>query len=195
MRIVLCSVDFHEIAGLQHAGEWRLAGELLAEVARRLERAGADVLVLCTNTMHKVADIIQAAVAIPLLHIADPTVDELRRAGVATVGLLATRFTMEQDLYRDRIGARGIRVITPDEVDRATVHRIIYEELCVGRIEADSRATYCRIIRDLQARGAQAVILGCTEIMLLIGPQDVGLPVFDTTFIHARTAADWSLAG
>lgn len=194
-KIVLYSVDFHEIERLQQAGDWERAGNVLAEAALALQAAGADFLVLCTNTMHKVAPSIEAAVGIPLFHIADPTAAEIKRAGYATVGLLGTRFTMEQAFYRDRLIERhGLRVITPEPEDRATIHRIIYEELCVGIISAESRSAYRSIMDSLAAQGAQAIILGCTEISLLVNQQDAKVPLFDTTAIHARAAAEAALS-
>lgn len=193
-KLVLYSVDFHEIERLQHAGDWDAAGVMLADAARALEAAGADFLVLCTNTMHKVAGSIEAAVAIPLFHIADPTATEIRRAGHATVGLLGTRFTMEQAFYRDRLSERhGLGVVVPDADDREIVHRIIYEELCLGIVKPESREAYRRIMGKLAAQGAQAIILGCTEISLLVDQQDAEVPLFDTTAIHARMAADEAL--
>jgi aspartate racemase len=194
-KIILYSVDFHDIERLQHAGDWDGAGVMLAEAARALQAAGADFLVLCTNTMHKVAPTIEAAVGIPLFHIADPTAEEIKRAGLTTVGLLGTRFTMEQAFYRDRLSERhGLRVIAPDAEDRETVHRIIYEELCLGIINAESRNAYRRIMDNLAAQGAQAIILGCTEISLLVNQQDAKVPLFDTTAIHARAAAEEALS-
>lgn len=194
-RIVLYSVDFHEVERLQHAGDWDAAGALLATTARALEAAGADFLVVCTNTMHKVAPAIEAAVAIPLLHIADPTAARIRAAGLDKVGLLGTRFTMEQAFYRERLQRRhGIEVLVPGAADIDVVHRVIYDELCLGRVLEASREAYRRIIADLVARGAQAVILGCTEISLLVGPADAPVPVFDTTAIHAQAAAERALA-
>ncbi|MDH0293188.1 aspartate/glutamate racemase family protein [Pseudomonas sp. GD04087] len=190
-KIALYSVDFHEIERLQHAGDWPAAGRLLADAARSLQAAGADYLVLCTNTMHKVAPAIEAAVDIPLLHIADPTAEAIRAAGVATVGLLGTRFTMEQAFYKDRlVETFGLTVLTPDEADRQVVHRIIYEELCLGQIREASRQEYRRIIAALVEQGAEAVILGCTEISLLVGPADASVELFDTTALHALRAAD-----
>ncbi|MGE9761788.1 aspartate/glutamate racemase family protein [Pseudomonas sp. PDM20] len=190
-KVALYSVDFHEIERLQHAGDWDAAGRVLADAARSLKAAGADFLVLCTNTMHKVAPAIEAAVDIPLLHIADPTAEAIRATGVATVGLLGTRFTMEQAFYKDRLVDRfGLKVLTPNEADRQVVHRIIYEELCLGRIRDESREEYRRIIAALVEQGAEAVILGCTEISLLVGPADASVPLFDTTALHALHAAD-----
>jgi len=188
-KIVLYSVDFHDIERLQQAGDWDAAGALLADAARALEAAGADFLVLCTNTMHQVAASIEAAVAIPLLHIADPTAAAIRQAGFTTIGLLGTRFTMEQAFYRDRLIERhGLQVIVPDLDDRATIHRIIYDELCLGAVLPESRSKYRRIMQGLAAQGAQAIILGCTEIALLVGQQDCAVPLFDTTALHARAA-------
>ena len=193
-KIVLYSVDFHEIERLQHAGDWDAAGAILAEAARSLEAAGAAFLVLCTNTMHKVAARIEAAVNIPLLHIADPTAAEIKRAGYSTVGLLGTRFTMEQAFYRDRLSEHhGLRVVVPESDDRETVHRIIYEELCLGVVKPESREAYRKVMRSLAANGAQAIILGCTEISLLVDQQDSDVPLFDTTAIHARIAAEEAL--
>lgn len=193
-RVVLYSVDFEEVEQLQHAGLWEQAGVLMADAARRLEMAGADGLVLCTNTMHKVAPQIEAAVNIPLLHIADPTAGAIKAAGLSTIGLLGTRFTMEQDFYRARLEQRhGLRVLVPDQADRDTVHRVIYEELCLGQISGASREAYQAIIGRLVAEGAQAVILGCTEISLLVGPRDVDIPLFDTTHLHAVHSAEWAL--
>lgn len=195
-KIVLYSFDFAEIERLQHRGEWDEAGALLADVARVLERAGADFVVLCTNTMHKVAPAIEAAVAIPLLHIADPTAAAIHQAGLSCVGLLGTRFTMEQDFYRARLTDRhGIDVVIPDDDDRALVHRVIYEELCLGRVEEASRLAYRDVIQRLVAQGAQGVILGCTEISMLVGVEDAAVPLFDTTGLHAAAAVQAALAG
>ena len=194
-KLVLYSVDFHEIERLQHAGDWDTAGRMLADAARAIERAGAEFIVLCTNTMHKVAPEIEAAVKIPLLHIADATADEIKRAGHATVGLLGTRFTMEQAFYKDRLSERhGLHVLTPDAADRDIIHRVIYDELCLGRIVESSRTEYRRIMAKLVADGAQAIILGCTEITLLVDQTDSTVPQFDTTAIHARKAAELALS-
>ena len=193
-RLVLYSVDFHEVERLQRTDDWDAAGVLLADAARSLAAAGADFIVLCTNTMHKVAAAIEAAVPIPLLHIADPTAAEIAGAGHAKVGLLGTRFTMEQAFYRERLQERhGLEVIVPDATDRDSVHRIIYDELCLGDVRAESREEYRRVMRGLVAQGAQAIILGCTEISLLVGPHDAEVPLFDTTAIHARAAAQAAL--
>lgn len=194
-KIILYSVDFHEVERLQHAGNWEAAGAMMADAARALELAGADFLVLCTNTMHKVASAIDAAVRIPLLHIADPTAEEIRQAGFSTVGLLGTRFTMEQAFYKDRLHERhGLRVLTPTQDDREIVHRIIYEELCLGKVTDASRAQYRRVMAGLISQGAEAIILGCTEISLLVSQQDSPVRLFDTTSIHARKAAERALA-
>jgi aspartate racemase len=193
-KIILYSVDFHDIEQLQRAGDWEAAGAILAEAAHSLETAGASFLVLCTNTMHKVASSIEAAVTIPLLHIADPTAVEIKESGHSTVGLLGTRFTMEQEFYRDRLSERhGLRVIVPGPDDRETIHRIIYEELCLGIVTTDSRDAYRRIMANLTSQGAQAIILGCTEISLLVNQKDSEVPLFDTTGIHARAAAEEAL--
>jgi aspartate racemase len=193
-KVILYSVDFHDVERLQHAGDWEAAGELLADAARSLEAAGADFLVLCTNTMHKVANAIEAAVRIPLFHIADPTAAAIKAAGFSTVGLLGTRFTMEQSFYRDRLSERhGLQVLTPKPEDREIIHRIIYEELCRGAVLPESRAEYRRIMRELREQGVEAIILGCTEISLLVGQEDADVPLFDTTSIHARSAAEWAL--
>ncbi|NHC07621.1 aspartate/glutamate racemase family protein [Azonexus fungiphilus] len=193
--LVLYSVDFAAIEQLQQAGDWATAGARLADAARAVTAAGADFLVLCTNTMHKVAPAIAAAVNVPLLHIADPTAAAIRAAGLTRVGLLGTRFTMEQDFYVERLRGHGLDVLLPDAGQRETVHSVIYDELCRGRSEPASRAAYRAIIADLACRGAEAVILGCTEISLLIGPNDSPLPLFDTTQVHARAAAEFALAG
>ncbi|OFA02866.1 aspartate racemase [Duganella sp. HH101] len=194
-KVVLYSVDFHDIERLQHAGDWDAAGAVLADAARSLRAAGADFLVLCTNTMHKVAPAIEAAVDIPLFHIADPTAAEIQHAGLRKIGLLGTRFTMEQAFYKDRLREHhGLDVVVPAQHDRDIVHRIIYEELCLGRIVDSSRDEYRRIIAGLVEQGAQAIILGCTEISLLVAQRDAAVPLFDTTAIHARKAAEWALA-
>lgn len=194
-RVVLYSVDFHEIEQLQREGDWDAAGECLADAARRVQAAGADLLVLCTNTMHKVAPQIEAAVSIPLLHIADATGAAITAAGHRTVGLLGTRFTMEQDFYRQRLQqAHGLQVIVPDADDRTVVHDVIYDELCRGIIRDEAREAYRRIMDELVARGADAIILGCTEIGLLVGPRDAHVPLFDTTVLHACAAVKAALA-
>ena len=189
-KVVLYSVDFHVVERYQHVGDWNAAAGLLADAARALQAAGADFIVLATNTMHKVADAIESAARIPLFHIADPTADAIKRAGVRRVGLLGTRFTMEQAFYRDRLVDRhGLKVIVPDAGDREIVHRIIYDELCLGQAHDASRGEYRRIMASLVANGAEGIILGCTEIMLLVGAGDATVPLFDTTRIHATSAA------
>lgn len=194
-RLLLYSVDFAQIEKLQHAGDWDAAGEVLADAARALEAGGAELLVICTNTMHKVADAVEAASGLPLLHIADATGEEIRAHGLQRVGLLGTRFTMEQDFYRQRLEQRhGLEVLVPAAPDRDIVHRVIYDELCQGMIDDASREHYKRIIATLVARGAQGVILGCTEIGLLVGPGDASVPLFDTAALHARHAALAALA-
>lgn len=195
-KVLLFSVDFHDIENLQRAGDWRAAGELLGDAARALERGGADFLVLCTNTMHKVAPAVEQAVAIPLLHIVEPTAAAIRAAGMSSVGLLGTRFTMEQAFYRERLRERhGLEVLVPEPDERVVVHRVIYEELCLGSVRQDSRTEFRRIISGLAARGAQGIVLGCTEIGLLVGPGDAPVPLFDTTDLHARAAAERALGG
>ncbi len=193
-RLVLASVDFAEVEQLQVSGQWEAAGELLAGVARQLEAAGAELLVLCTNTMHKVADQVEAAVSVPLVHLADATAAAVRRAGLTTVGLLGTAFTMEQDFYRHRLAGHGLVVLVPPAGDRAEVHRIIYEELCLGVTKEASRQVYRGVIARLAQAGAEGVVLGCTEIELLIGPEDSPVPVFATTALHVEAAVDRSLA-
>jgi aspartate racemase len=193
-KIVLYSVDFHDVEKLQHAGDWDAAGAIMADAACSLQAAGAEFLVLCTNTMHKVASSIESAVAIPLLHIADPTAARIQQAGHSTVGLIGTRFTMEQAFYRDRLVERhGLQVIVPPPEDRETIHRIIYEELCLGVVKDESRSVYRRVMAGLAAQGAQAIILGCTEISLLVSQRDCEVPLFDTTAIHAHAAAEEAL--
>lgn len=193
---VLYSVDFEPIEQLQATGHWEAAGQVLARAAQGVESAGAEFLVLCTNTMHKVAPAIEDAIGIPLLHIADATGEAVKAAGVTTVGLLGTRFTMTEDFYRGRLTERhGLEVLVPSETERAFVDDVIFKELCVGKILGDSRQRYVEIILSLVEDGAEAVILGCTEISLLVGPNDVSVPLFDTTEIHAEKAVDWAFTG
>jgi aspartate racemase len=194
-RLVLYSVDFAEIEALQRAGQWHEAGQLLAQAAQALQAAGAQGLMLCTNTMHKVADAITSAVDLPLIHIADATAQAVQMAGVHQVGLLGTRFTMEQDFYKARLqSAHGLEVLVPSPSDRDEVHRIIYEELCLGQVHDASRDVYRRVMDALVPDGAQGIILGCTEIGLLVSAQDSTVPLFDTTALHAQAAVDWMLA-
>jgi amino-acid racemase len=194
-RTLMYSFDFGEIEALQHDGEWRQATVLMIDAAQRLERGGADFIVICSNTMHRMADELAAAIRVPLLHIADPTAERIRSAGIARVGLLGTQFTMEQDFYKGRLAERfGLEVIIPDAADRAVVHDIIYDELVKGEVRAASRQKYRAIIHRLAAAGAEAIILGCTEIMLLVRADDSPVPVFDTTTIHAEAAVEMALA-
>ncbi len=188
-KSILYSVDFAEIEALQQAGQWDAAQSILVQAAQSLVRAGADLVIICTNTMHKLADGVAASMTVPLLHIADPTAEAVLAAGMNTVALLGTRFTMEEDFYRKRLEDRwGLRVLIPDAVQRRTVHDIIYTELCLGRIRESSRQAYVRIIEDLVARGARGVILGCTEVGLLVRADGCPVPVFDTARIHAEAA-------
>jgi aspartate racemase len=192
--LLLRSVDFAEIEPLQRAGSWEQAGRRLGEEARVLQNAGAQLLVLCTNTMHKVADRVTEAIDIPLIHIADATAREVRAQNLMTLGLLATRYTMEEDFYIGRLRDRhGLNVLVPGAADRSTVHDVIFNELCQGVVRADSRERYRQIMRDLVARGAEGILLGCTEIDLLVGPDDCSVPVFDTTEIHVRNAITLAL--
>ena len=192
---LLRSVDFTDVEVLQRAGRWDEAGTLLAAEAAALVAAGAELLVLCTNTMHKVADAIAAAIDVPFVHIADTTADAVRAAGLGTVGLLATGYTMEQDFYVGRLrDVHGLDVLVPGEADRRLVHDVIYGELCVGVIDDGSREQYRRIMRELADRGAEAILLGCTEIDLLVGQADSPVPVFDTTRLHAERAVELALA-
>jgi len=192
---VMRSIDFAEIEELQRGGAWRQAGHLLAGEARLLEAAGSELLVLCTNTMHNVADVIEAAIAIPLVHIADATAEAVRAAGLKSVGLIATAYTMEQEFYVGRLRElHGLEVIVPDHEDRQLVHEVIFNELCLGVIKPRSRQAYRAVIDRLVKRGAAAIILGCTEIGLLISADDVDVPVFDTAAIHAQRAVELALA-
>jgi aspartate racemase len=195
-KVALYSVDFDDIERLQHAGRWEESGEILADAARAVRRAGADFLVLCTNTMHKVAAQVEAAVDIPLLHIADATAARVKAAGLACVGLLGTKFTMEEDFYRGRLESRhGLSVLTPPADQRALVHGVIYGELCLGVVKDDSRRGFQQVVADLVARDARGVILGCTEIGLLLHQADAPVPLFDTATIHAEAAALYALEG
>lgn len=195
-RCLLWSFDFSEIEALQHRGDWDGLTARMVDAARRLEAAGADGLLICTNTMHRMAPAVQAAVGIPLIHIADPTAERIKAGGIGTVGLLGTAFTMEHDFYKGRLAERhGLDVLVPNEADRATVHRIIYDELVAGKVLPASRDAYREVIGRLVDAGAEAVILGCTEIMLLVRPQDSPVPLFDTTALHAEAAIAWAMAG
>jgi aspartate racemase len=193
-KIAMVSVDFADIETLQHRGEWDKAAVLLAEATLRVEAAGADFALLCTNTMHRVYDAVQKAVHIPLLHIADVTGREIKARGLARVGLLGTRFTMEQEFYRGKLARDyGLVVLIPDEEERQAIHTILYDELCLGEIKDASRDVFRKIIRGLEGRGAEGVILGCTEIPLIVNQKDSTLPLFDTTGLHARAAVDLAL--
>ena len=188
-RIALISVDFHEIEEMQHRGDWVGAGQALAQAAKQVESAGADFLLICTNTMHKVAPEIQEAISIPILHIADATGRRIKEAGMTTIGLLGTSFTMEQDFYKGRLTEMyGLTVLIPSKPDREIVHRIIYDELCLGQVRDVSRDEYLRIMEDIRGRGAEGIIEGCTEIAMLVQQQHTDIPLFDTTSIHAEEA-------
>ena len=187
-KIIMASVDFAEISTLQRSGDWDRAGRILADEAHRLERAGADFIILCTNTMHKVAPAIEAAITIPFLHLGDVAAEAVLAQGLRTVGLMGTAFTMEQPFQRERIESHGLTVIVPDAEQRAIIHSVIYEELVLGIETETSRAQYRSIMADLQHRGAEGIILGCTEIELLVGPSDSALPLFPTTRLHASAA-------
>ncbi len=194
-RCLLWSFDFGEIEALQHAGDWQEATRLMVDAAQRLVRGGAECVLICTNTMHLMADAVQAGIPVPLLHIADGAAVRIQSQGLRRVGLLGTAFTMEQDFYKGRLHDRfGLDVLIPGEADRAVVHRTIYDELVRGEINPASRDAYRGVMQRLADRGAEAIILGCTEIMLLVGPTDSPVPLFDTTALHAEAAVDWSLA-
>ncbi|MCX5578211.1 aspartate/glutamate racemase family protein [Kaistia terrae] len=195
-RLLMWSFDFAEIEALQHVGRWDEATKRMIDAAQRLERGGADFLMICSNTMHRMADDVQKAIGIPLIHIADPTAERIQASGFSRVGLLGTAFTMEQDFYKGRLTDRyRLDVLVPDEADRAAVHRIIYEELVRGKVEPQSRQIYRDVMARLIERGAEAIILGCTEIMLLVAAEDSSVPLFDTTTIHAEAAVERSLEG
>lgn len=194
-RVCLYSVDFDEIEQLQHAGDWAATADILGQAGKRVQAGGADFLMICTNTMHKVAPQVEAAIDIPLLHIADATAAQLGKDGITKVGLLGTRFTMEQDFYKGRIQDRfSIEVLVPDSERQQEVHRVIYEELCLGCIEQASRQYYLDTIDALASQGAEAVILGCTEIAMLVAQQDTKVPLYDTTAIHCQAAVELALS-
>jgi aspartate racemase len=193
-QCLLWSFDFAEIEALQMAGDWEGASQRMVDAALSLERGGAQGLVICTNTMHKLAPQVQAAIKIPIIHIADATAELICADGLHTIGLLGTRFTMEQDFYKGRlIDKFGLKVITPSAADQTIIHDIIYDQLCLGDVRDDSREEYLRIMNDLVAQGSQGVILGCTEITLLIKPEHTTIPLYDTTQLHALAAVDWAL--
>jgi len=193
--IVMYSFDFAQIAELQNKGDWDQAAKLLTDAAKRLERAGAEVLVICTNTMHKSADHVQNNVHIPLLHIADATAEQIKARGLKKVGLLGTKFTMEDDFYKGRLREKhGIQVIIPDKHERQIINQVIFDELCIGQVKQDSKEKFRRIMQNLAENGAEGIILGCTEICLLVGQQDATVPIFDTTKIHATSAGQFALS-
>ncbi len=193
-KVILYSVDFAEIEELQHQGDWDKTAEILSRAARSVEKAGADFLIICTNTMHIVAPQISEAISVPLLHIADATAGVLRREGISRVGLLGTKFTMEKPFYRSRLEEKfNIEVIVPDEEKRRVVHDVIYQELCLGEVKEESKDGFLSIIALLEKQGAEAVILGCTEIALLIKQDDTGVPLYDTTALHAKEAVEMAL--
>ena len=193
-QCVMYSVDFAEIEELQRGGRWSQATKLMVEAARHVQSGGADFLVICTNTMHKMADDVQREIAIPLLHIADATAERIKASGIGTVGLLGTRFTMEEDFYKGRlVAAHGLEVIVPSAGEREIVDAVIYEELCLGRVEDSSREKYLSIMDNLVESGAEGIILGCTEIGLLVGDDYCRVPLFDTATIHAEAAVDYAL--
>lgn len=193
-KVVIYSVDFDEIEKLQHSGDWDKTAEILSEASKNIQNANADFLLICTNTMHKVAPIIQEKIDIPIVHIADATAKVLQNDGIAKVGLLGTAFTMEEDFYKNRITDNfGIDVITPNKEDIKIIHKIIYEELCLGVVKEDSRKEYLRIIEDLNSKGAQGIILGCTEICMLIKDEHTNTKLYDTTTIHANEAVNKAL--
>ncbi len=188
-KCVLYSVDFHEIEECQSKGDWDKSAEILTQAAKSLEKAGADYIVICTNTMHKVADQIQKNIGVPILHIAEVTADELLKHKINKVALLGTKYTMEQDFYKKKLTDRGIEVLVPEDTDRVTVNNVIYQELCLGTILEESKKAYLNIIDRMAKAGAQGIILGCTEIGLLIKQSDTSIPLFDTTYLHAHRAA------
>ena len=193
-KIVLWSVEFDEIENCQSSGDWDKSARILSETARGLEKAGADVVLICTNTMHKVAHEVAASVQIPLLHIADATFEALDRKNIRRVGLLGTKYTMQQDFIKGRLAERGLEVLIPEDNDMEMINRVIFEELCVGKILPESKREFLKVIEKLQNRGAEGVILGCTEIGLLVKQADTDLPVFDTTEIHAKAAVEFALS-
>ena len=192
-KILLYSVDFAEIEACQSSGDWEKSAAILTKAAKNLEQSGADVIVICTNTMHKIVPQMEKEITIPILHIAEATADSLLRQGIQKVALLGTKYTMTQDFYKDVLTQKGLETLVPNAADIELVNDVIYQELCLGLVLEESRTQYQRIIQELKDRGAEADILGCTEIGLLIKPEDSSLPVFDTTLIHAEKAAQWSV--
>ncbi|WP_433747570.1 aspartate/glutamate racemase family protein [Falsibacillus pallidus] len=189
-KCIMYSVDFEEIERCQSEGDWAKAGETLGDAAHALEMSGAEFIVICTNTMHKVVEAVEQKIEIPILHIADATAKQIRKAEMKTVGLLGTKYTMEQDFYKSRIAASDIQVLVPNQEDREVINGIIFQELCLGKIEPSSRDVFRRIIKGLIAQGAEGIILGCTEIGLLVKPEDSEVPLFDTAVIHALEAVE-----
>ncbi|HHY73385.1 MAG TPA: aspartate/glutamate racemase family protein [Bacillus bacterium] len=192
-KCLLYSVDFEEIERFQAKGEWEEAGKLLGDTAFSLEKAGADFIIICTNTMHKVIEYIEEKITIPILHIADATANQIKKSNISTIGLLGTKYTMEQDFYKSRIELNGIKVLVPKSSEREMVNKVIYEELCLGNIQQSSREYYKKVIKNLVADGAEGIILGCTEIGLLVKQEDSEVPLFDTTVIHAIGAVHKAL--
>ena len=192
-KVLLYSVDFFEIEALMSRGAWDEAAELLGDVAQRLEAAGADMILICTNTLHKVAPQVQSRIRVPLVHIAEAAAEELLSKGITRVGLLGTKYTMTQEFYREKLTERGIDVLIPDGEEIDLVNRVIFDELCLGVVKEDSKAAYLKVIANLQARGAQGILLGCTELGLIVSQEDVSLPLFDTTVIHAKKAIELAL--
>ena len=193
-KVLLYSVDFYEIESLMSRGAWDKAAELLGDVAARLEQAGADMILICTNTLHKVAPQVQTKIRVPLVHIAEAAAETLKEQGISRVGLLGTQYTMTQEFYRDKLVERGIEVLIPEGDDIELVNRVIFDELCLGIVKEESRAEYLRVIAALQQRGVQGILLGCTELGLIVAKEDVSLPLFDTTEIHAKKALALALA-
>ncbi|MED3908258.1 aspartate/glutamate racemase family protein [Peribacillus simplex] len=192
-KCILYSVDFEEIERYQAEGDWESSGKLLGDVALSLEKAGAELIVICTNTMHKVIGYIEEKVSLPILHIADSTAKQIQKSKISTVGLLGTKYTMEQDFYKTRIESNGIKVLIPNDEDRKVINKVIYEELCLGEIQQSSRDYYKKVIKGLVDDGAEGIILGCTEIGLLVKPEDSEVPLFDTAVIHAIEAVNMAL--
>lgn len=193
-KSIMYSVDFEEIEALQHQSRWEEATELMIAAARSVETGGADFVLICTNTMHKMADDVQKHIGIPLLHIADSTAEKIKDQGIKKVGLLGTKFTMEEDFYKGRLAEKhGLQVLIPDEGDRKEVHRVIYDELCLGEIKRSSKEQYMKIMENMVMNGAEGIILGCTEISLLVGKEDCRVSLFDTTKIHAEAAVQYAL--
>ncbi|MFC9596292.1 aspartate/glutamate racemase family protein [Peribacillus butanolivorans] len=192
-KCILYSVDFEEIERYQAEGDWESSGKLLGDVAQSLEKAGAEIIVICTNTMHKVIRYIEEKVSLPILHIADSTANQIQKSEISTVGLLGTKYTMEQDFYKTRIEFNGINVLIPNDEDRKVINKVIYEELCLGEIQQSSRDYYKKVIKSLVNDGAEGIILGCTEIGLLVKPEDSEVPLFDTTEIHAIESVNMAL--